>query len=743
MNKFITRTLLLMGLVFFLTECRKKAFEEYYGRPESLEPPIYQVLEKKGNFTNFLACIDKANYKSILSAAGSWTIFAPNDEAFKTFLASRGVASVAQLDSGTCSQIVTYALVYNAFTKTRLDDYQASAGWVVNNAFKRRTANYTGFYNDTTFAGTPVKALGANRNGGGFVLGDNNNKYIPYFLDDFMANKRLTATDYNYFYPTSTYTGFNVADAKVVNADIFAENGYINEIDKVILPLPNIDKYLASNPQYSEFKKLFDKYVVSFMLNNEATNRYKLLTGQSDNVYIKSYPANLGLSVAYSPNNENFMKLADNDGQFDGWTMFVPKNDVLLNYINTVLLENYTSLDVMPLSIIFDFLNAHMWQTTVWPSKFASTNNVQSEPAKFDPVADIVDKKILSNGFFYGTNKVQQANVFSTVYGRAYLDPKYLLMTRLLDLNYRFTITIPSLKFTVIMMSDDVLRRWGYDYNATTSSWTYIAPGATVTSSSGIALSNLQRILATHIIPTPNGELDNLSGSGIVETIAGEYIKYNANKLISAGSQDSGFTANNNGYTVNVAGSKLSSNGKVYYVDNILDFSRKNLGYQIVKLGTPVTSEFNLFYNYLRNSTIFNTANNEILGISPGAFYTVFIPNNNAIRAAITAGLLPGTAAAPIFNPAAQADKDKVVKFILYHILGKGTVVTDGKKNGEFETLLKTASGDPTTVTLSGVLNAMQVRDQTNRTANVIVPNSNNLADRAVIHLLDNYLKYP
>jgi len=266
----------------------KKAFDEYYGRPENLAPPMYQQLEAKGNFKNFLACIDKANYKAILSAAGYWTLFAPNDNAFQQFFTQRGITDISQLDSGTCKQIVTYALVYNAFAKARLGDYQSAAGWVPNAAFKRRTANYQGYYDDTTAAGLKVKALASNRNGG-FILGDNNNKHIPYFVDNFLAGSRLTAADYNYFFPNTAYTGFNVVDATVVTPDIVAENGYINEIDKVLLPLPNIDQYLASHPPYSEFKKLFDKYMVQFIINQSATDRYKLVTGANDNVYIKTF----------------------------------------------------------------------------------------------------------------------------------------------------------------------------------------------------------------------------------------------------------------------------------------------------------------------------------------------------------------------------------------------------------------------------------------------------------------------
>lgn len=740
MKKFNTPVLLLLVMVLMFGACKKKAFDDYYARPASLQPPIYQSLQARGKFTSFLACIDKANYKTILSAAGSWTIFAPNDSAFNVFLTSRGLTNVSQLDSGTCAKIVTYSLAYNEFTKALLSNYQSSTGYVVNSAFKRRTANYEGFYNDTTFTGQPVKAIASNRNFG-FLLGDNNNKYIPYFTDTYFANRHLSASDYNYFYPGSAFTGFNVVDAKVVTQDIFAENGYIHEIDKVILPLPNIDRYLASNPQYSEFKKLFDKYMVSFVLNSDATGRYNLLTGHTDPVYVKLY----NNILAYSPNNENYLKLQDNDGQADGYTMFVPRNDVLLTYINTVLLENYTSLDAMPIQIIADFLNAHMWQTTVWPSKFATTNNVQNEPAKFDPSTDIIDKKILSNGIFYGTSKVQQANVFSTIYGRAYLDPKYLLMTRLLDYNYRYTITIPTLRFTMIMMSDSVLRSWGYDYNFGTLSWQYIAPGTTVSASSGVALANLQRILGMSIIPTPNGELDNLTDSGIVETLSGDYIKYKNNKFISAGSQDSGSLTTNNGYPINVRGTKLSSNGRVYYVDNLLNFSLKNLGYMITKLGAPPTSQFNSFYQYLKNSAIFNPATNEIVGISPGGFYTVFIPNNAAIQAAVNAGLLPRTGTGPYvanYNPALQSGKDSVTRFLQYHFLSKATVVPDGKKPGSFETLFKKLNGDATTVTIASIPGQMTITDAYNRVATLIFAQSNNLADRSVIHLINNYLQF-
>ena len=107
----------LAMLLLLFTACKKKAWDEYYGRPDNLEPPIYQVLKAKGNFTQLLKAIDRSGYQKTLSAAGYWTLFAPHDSAFQVYLKSKNLSSADQLDSQTCQKIVTYSLLYNAFKK--------------------------------------------------------------------------------------------------------------------------------------------------------------------------------------------------------------------------------------------------------------------------------------------------------------------------------------------------------------------------------------------------------------------------------------------------------------------------------------------------------------------------------------------------------------------------------------------------------------------------------------------------
>src|SRR4029079_6195140 len=104
-------------------------------------------------------------------------------------------------------------------------------------------------------------------------------------------------------------------------------------------------------------------------------------------------------------NNENYFKLQDNDAQQNGWSLLVPKNDSLLEYERRIAAEGYGSLDKMPIQIIADLINSHMWQSTLWPSKFNSTYNFLGEPPHVNSTSDVADRKILSNGFFYGINK--------------------------------------------------------------------------------------------------------------------------------------------------------------------------------------------------------------------------------------------------------------------------------------------------------------------------------------------------
>lgn len=737
MKKILHYYLILFSFLVLLSSCSQDVYDDYYERPESLEPPVYQQLEARGNFKNLLVLIEKAGYKDILSKAGYWTMMAPNDDAFSKFFQQQGISDVNKVDELTASKIVRYALIYNAFRTEQLSDYQSAAGWVIDNAFRRRTAYYDGF-ETKQINGKAMVVVGSNRNGG-YISGDNNNKYISYFEKEYFAAKSLSLNDYNFFFPNSAYTDFNVLGGSVKEANIIAENGIIHEVNQVSLPLVNLDQHLENSSNYSLFRSLLQNNLVTYVFNQSATTTYRNFTSKSDDVYVKFYDP----ALPYSLNNENFLKQADNDGQSDAYTLFAPDNTSLQKFINEVLLKNYASLDKLPKYVFQDFFKAHMVIGAVWPSKLNSFNNALDEELRFNLNTDVKEAKVLSNGFFYGTNKIQASNLFYSVYTSAYLDPKFTLATRLFNdgSSYREIISNINQKYTLFLPSDTVLRALGYDYNTARSEWMYVSPVTGVASTAVDSRLRLLRVLYNSIVPTPEGELNNLSGSGIIRSgdmdIAGEYIKWNNNKVYAAGNEALGNMANILGY-------EDQQNGRTYYIDRLLEFSEESPGVDLKNLAAPAGSEYFNFYSYLKNSNLYNTVGDKILGVDLGTSYTFVIPNNAAIVKAVKDGKLPGniTTGVPNFTPATLGEQDLVADFIRYHILSTKTVSDDGLLGGQIETLRKDSRDEKTYVTVISDTGAITFIDKANRTAHFIPGKSNNLADRTLIHLVDNYLLY-
>jgi hypothetical protein len=238
-------------------------------------------------------------------------------------------------------------------------------------------------------------------------------------------------------------------------------------------------------------------------------------------------------------------------------------------------------------------------------------------------------------------------------------------------------------------------------------------------------------VLNLHVVPAV--DVTNTTGSGVLGTYGGEFIRYDNKTVYAAGNVDSGNVAK-------VLDTKAAKNGTVHYLDRILNYSEAPVAKHLEKLGgtAKTNSEFYNFWQYFKNWPGYTAATGDIVNVSSGVFYTFFIPNNAAIDKAVADGILPAST-----NPTDATDRFKIEKFIYYHILNKKSVATNGMESGSYETLFKTNAGDATKIFVNNnAVNTMILTDMNNRTANVILGNSNNLSNRAVFHLTDNYLKY-
>ena len=723
----------LLPVLLFFTACSKKAFDEYYKRPEWLAQPIYQQLDSMRDFKNFLACIEKSGYKNTLGSGGSWTVFAPTDAAFALFLKEQGIADVNKIDKSLAEKIVRTAMVYDGERLEKLNDNFSARGWVPGVAFRRRTVYYDFVETEAGGDGKTRKIISTNRRPGvAYVPSDYNNKHISYFFKDYMDSRNLGAADYQTFFPNTAYTGLNIAGARIdpTRSNIIAENGYIHVVDNVLMPQQSIDQYLREKTEYSAFKGILDLYA-TYAYNLEVSHKYEVLTGNKDSVFVKGY-TDLGLAL----NNENYAKDDANDAQVNNFSITVPDNAAVTDYAQRVLLRYYpagtTLKDVFynNSTILTEFVNAHLYNTQLWSSRFNTEQNFQGERPKIT-TANIKEAKLLSNGAFYGVNACQSANIFQSVYANVLLDPKYrLTQIALQRIGMHLTLKIPTIRYMLVLVPDDELHKMGFEYDAYNTT-------DPVRFNGGNGSPAMLAFLTLNIIPLNNDPVPDLSGKGILESYTGEYVKYDNFKMYSSGTMDS--VVKNVTVDSVYTGANLSSslNGVVVYTNKALMTSKTNIADFFKSIGAETAaSPFYRFFQYLVGTDMYSASDGKINGIELGLNYTMLVPNNAAIALAVANGDLPASA-----TPGDQAGKDKVKRFIQYHIL-KNSFAIDGKKTGLFETLCRNIDGEAQSVTVVlNQANRLSVRDNLGNTVEADVANSNQLGQRTLVHSLNGYLK--
>lgn len=682
---------MLLLLVF---GCSDK-WEEYYARPDWLEGPIYQQLEKEGRFNTFMSLLEYMGYDDILGKTGYFTLFAPNDSAFDQFFKSRNISSVEELDTALIRDIVQYALVENGYTPEHLAAAQSSEGWVNGVSFRRLTRSSKKYYRTNAVDITQG-------NVDAFVKNDGV-KYIPYFLDEFFATVGIPSADYNKIFPDVPYTGFNVVDARVIGDFIVAENGYIYELDKVILPLPNLDEYMNEHPEKEKFSEFGN--LLSLVVTYEKDS---LDLSRDLPVYYKYYPD----EILTPPNEEETY-----NPQTNCYTMFVPENSALTGFYNTKFLEHYNSLDEIydkrP-QVIYDLINAHLFSSAIWfnafPSKEPSFGVLLNEN-------NVISAKLASNGFFFGISEVlQTGNYFNTVYGDICLNPEhtnYYEAIQRIDVlkSIRNLLTSREIDYTLFLSNDSVFTAGGYYFSD-------VADGFVP---DGTGEEKVTEIVNMMIV---RGDYDDLSGNGFLKTLGGDIIRYD-NKVVWGGGNIENSTP------VSILETSVEPiNGTVYKVNR--NFVPPAKTYIEVLASPPAGASYTQFNLYLANSGLISSG--AVTGVQTRKGLTIVVPVDEAVT---SAGL-------PAYTATDSASKAEIKNFLLYHMFQdvkypeSGTYKTYNVSGvmGRFNVYRE--------ITTTATTDGFEITDGTGNKATVLnTAGSCNFAlEGACIYQIDKVLKY-
>ncbi|MBD1420480.1 fasciclin domain-containing protein [Sphingobacterium chuzhouense] len=438
--------------------CSKKELVSHYERPDWLKGNSWEVLEDRGQFTLFLQAVERAGFKEILDGKTIATIFAPSDEAFQKYLTENNWSSVGQVPLKELKKLVGYHLIYYAYSKDMLENYQP-------NGSEARETNRAGLYYKHRTRSSDSISLEMDPIGGRQRKVFNKDRFLPVLSQTHFQTKGIDAAgNYEYFFGSGTWkgsNGFNVGNAGVTEYAIPTDNGYIYIVDEVLKPLKTLHATLEEYPDYQDFLKIYDRYL-TYTYDEETSLDYGMAGDSLFSVSHGSLPPIASEWTTYGlPDAVAYFDLAGL--AYRGFNVFAPNNQALKGFFDTYMAAHYQSLDQVDMLPLLLLMYNHVYTgNVVFPSEIGKNPDIKATfgtPIVFDPNTDVQQKAIASNGAFYGLDKVLVPDMFNSVTGAAFRNPKYrMFMYMLFKSGLYQTLVSKEIDFTLFIPSDEVLQ---------------------------------------------------------------------------------------------------------------------------------------------------------------------------------------------------------------------------------------------------------------------------------------------
>ena len=681
--------ILLVGLLWMVS-CKDEYLYDNK-EPEWLGASIYDYLKSSENYTYYTRLIEEVeDYKEVLSKTGSKTLFVADDKAFEEFFKSNtwNVSSYDNLNLTQKKLILKFSMIDNAYLIETLSNYY-NGSLQEGTALRRSTS--VSVLDSVPLESGDMLPMGrfwdGHRNKGIHLLKDATSWPMVHFLEGSLKNAGINDADFSLITGVKRTTNdAHIFSVKVKERDITCKNGYVHVLEKVLVPPVNVAEYLKTNTTSSIFSNLLDRFCAPYY-NSSQTSAYNLIHPENpidsifEKIYFSDYQGRIRypngslirseLLLPFNPGlNEYVSSAAGSSMQSDMAAGFAPTNEAMTNYFEAgagVILKNrFGSWENTPDYIIMKLLNRHLRESfleTV-PGRFAKLVDNNNSPIPIKP-EDITSSYVGLNGVIYNTNKVYPPDDYISVYAPVLLSEETTVMNWAVNQN-EFDLYLNALKSTYsffvptdkyfknyidpISFAKDVKGAMKYWYNKKTNTvnatvYSYnpltgeVGDSVNTITSTTFISNRLLDILNTHIVIgnvesgskyyfTKNGNILQVKGTG-----AG--LKVQAGYDIKSGTEVN--VVNNGVYR--------QQNGTTYFIDKPLQTPLQSV-YKILS-ETPEFSEFfallngftgtakeifvkkTNFYGNDFNIKFFNTFN-----------YTVYVPTNEAIRKAISDGLI-------------------------------------------------------------------------------------------------------
>lgn len=622
--------------------------DDKYARPDWLAGKVYSQLLADPELSTFASCVELAGYDTIIDRSGTYTVFAPDNDAFNLwFNENPSYGTVEDIPLEILQELVKYHLVQSPWSKIQLQTLDVY-GWIdtldVNNdkpkGFKRETlllkdnrklgVEYN--ENDNTIQIVDTTDSPWHR-----MYVTDSRKFSPIFFQDYFSIYDLNSDDYDYYFdrPVDGPSDIYFAGARILGDEVFAENGFLYTIDKVVEPMRNAYEILESTDgeqSYSIFFDLVNRFPV-FEYNEDLTyDQPGAEEGETvDSLFEITFP-----DLAFDIINEETTPPRGTYGLPPEVSIryhhgVVAPNDAAMQQLENDFLVGqgkWGSFEEAPLHIKRIITNTHLSTNPIYPSDFIQGFINGEEDRIYIDDANVVQKEYGSNATFLGLSEALIPRAFSSVTGPIYQERGFSFsMFAIEDAGL-----LPALKrmnedYMVIVENDADCKEDSsllYDY---TEEEFFLYQGSGIDAQRrDLPVSELRTLILNHVgVRNPYG----VCRKEFVKNLAGNFLVVN-----NETGEVSGTAPTTERYRGSVVVEEIptlisdnADNGNTYRVENWFSFSATNL-YLMIK------SDYPLFYSLLERAGLGNNKENKFTFLSESEDYTVFAPTDSALVAA-------------------------------------------------------------------------------------------------------------
>lgn len=684
-NKLLT-LISLSVLVFW--GCQKE-LDDKYVRPDWLAGKLYTQIKTIPELSTFAELLQVSGYDTIIDVSGSYTVFAPSNDAFKLYFQENSkYKSISDIPKAEVIKIVKYHLVQNPWSKKQLRtlDYD---GWIDTLSLTRNLPK--GYKRETLLLGKNQKygvawskykrqnstlkrtnVIDTTQTSWTRRVYTDSRKYSPIFFKEYFDIYDLSTNDYAFYFGRQfeNISDIYFSNGKIVGEGVFAENGFIYVIDRVAEPLKNGVEILTDQSKPNSYTSYFNlvNLFAEMDFNEQATNKQPGAEQglKVDSLFNLRYP-----QLVFDINSE---KTKPPRGVFlDGSVtiryhhgIVAPTNEALNQLVSQYLAggSNWGSLDAAPENIKRIIANSSLSTNPVYLTDVQKGFlNGEADIIKIDE-SSIVQKQYGSNCTFIGVNKPIIPRAFSSVTGPVYTRKGFskamfaieksglLSALKRRDADYSFYVESD--------MSSSLDSSFFYDPVSERFTAVTLYPSIRQTTLSN---DDLRTLFLNQIgLAQPKG----IARKEFIKTLGGNYlIVDNVTKEVK------GTAASTYGYRgtkeIQIIPRKISTNsdnGSTYEVDSWFNFNSNDIY-------SAISARFPKFHALIKKAGLSQDKLFRYSFMSDNQNYTVFAPSDSVLNVTNLDNLT----------------QKELQDFVMLHFVQGDMIFTDGNKtSGYYET---------------------------------------------------------